>query len=100
MEKNIHAFLKFLNVIFCITLFIFWLFYTKQKSMFYGEIKGLYDPVIGNLYEILLVIFAFTFLPILGATFFRFKRSQIAFLGLTIVNLFLIFTIIYLFAWV
>lgn len=100
MEKRVFAVLKLTNFIFGIMLFVVWIFYSKQRTVFYSDFKGLIDPTRENLYSILSTAFLIAVVPIILGAFFRFKTNQFAFLGLTMMNLLLIFSIILLFVWV
>lgn len=100
MEKRVYAVLKLTNFIFGITLFVVWVFYSKQRNLLYGDLKGLIDTSKEGLYDILSIAFMIAIIPVILGAFFKFKTNQFAFLGLTMMNLLLIFSIILLFIWV
>ncbi len=64
----------------------------------YNDFKGLLDPK-ENLYEILSGVFIVAVVPIILGAFFKFKTNQFIFLGLTLLNLLLVFSILLLFFW-
>ncbi len=100
MEKRVYAILKLTNFIFGITLFVVWVFYSKQRNVLYNDLKGMIDPTKESLYDILSIAFLIAIIPIILGAFFKFKTNQFAFLGLTMMNLLLIFSIVLLFVWV
>lgn len=93
MEKEIHALLKFINVIFCFALLFFLTYYLNQNEVSYKSVSGLYDPVVSTILEVVAGLFILTIIPFCIATFYKVKSSLMIFVGITFVNLFLLFMI-------
>ncbi len=96
MAREIHALMKFINIIFCFTLLLFMMYYLNQSETYYGNVRGIYDPSLQRIYEIIAALFIMTLLPITAATFYKLKHNQLGFVGVTIINLFLLFAIYYM----
>ncbi len=96
MAKEIHALLKFINVIFCVALLFLLVYYVNERDTYYGNVRGIYDPAIRTIYEIVSVLFMLTLIPFTIATFYKLKHNQLGFVGVTIINIFLLFSIYYM----
>lgn len=93
MEKEIHALLKFINVIFCSALIIFLTYFLNKSETSYNTVSGLYDPFISKILEVVAALFVLTIIPFCIATFYKAKSSLLVFIAVTFVNLFLLFMI-------
>lgn len=93
MTKEIYTLLKFINIIFIIALIFFLTFYLKQSEYSYKSVSGLYDPAISTILEVVAALFMLTIIPFCIATFYKVKSSLMIFVGITFINLFLLFMI-------
>lgn len=93
MEKEIHALLKFINVIFWFTLVVFLMYFLNKSEASYATASGLYDPIISTILEIVAVLFLLTIIPFCIATFYKTKSNVLLFIAVTFINLFLLFMI-------
>lgn len=96
MAKEIHALLKFINVIFFMALVSLMMYYLNLQESYYGNVRGIYNPALQRIYEIVAALFMMTLLPFTAATFYKLKYNQLGFVGVTIINLFLLFAIYYM----
>lgn len=96
MAKEIHVLLKFINVIFCFALFFLLMYYINRTETNFETVKGIYDPAVKFILEVVSVLFIIIALPVTAATFFRLRYNQMGFVVLTFINLFLLFAIYYM----
>lgn len=96
MAKEIHALLKFINIIFSMALIALMMYYLDASDAYYGNVTGIYDPTLRRIYEIVASLFTLTLLPFTAATFYKLKYNQLGFVAVTLINLFLLFTIYYM----
>lgn len=97
MVKNVHAFLKFINLLACIALIVLWVLFGNKGALSFNDSKSPIDSYTRTQYGFGMFLLILTLFTIILSGFYKLKYNQVIFVGITCLNLLLIFIIIAVF---